>query len=670
MKKIFSLILTIFLAWQLNAQSRFDKQTLVNINGDKITVGSFLNAYNKNIKTDSTTSIREYLNLYIDFRLKVIEAEQLKMDTLGSFKKELARYRKELALPYFENRKIMDSLVKQAWQREQYDIRASHILIRLASNAPPADTLKAWNKIMEIRKEILNGMSFASEATKYSEDPSAKDQKEIPGRSRARKGNRGDLGYFSVFNMIYPFENAAYATPKGQISMPIRTIYGYHLLKVTDKRPAMGTAQVEHIFFALPPNSSKSDSLKQLRQINAVYQKIKSGMSFEEAARKFSEDKGSSIAGGKLPPFTSNRIVPEFVQAVDTLKPGEVSEPFQTIYGFHIIKLLNRKKPGSFKDEEDQIRQKITTGKRHDIARKELIKELSDQYHTKILEKNKEFIINLLNQTPKLPNNLISKEDSSRILFELGNKELVSYNCGEFVWFVRNKKQHQKGNNTELNTEMLFTKFLDDKILSYYNDHLEQEFPEFKSLMQEYHDGILLFNLTSKKVWNKAPSDTLGLKKYFTEHRNKYIQNAGVKAIIFTAPKYLDTSMQQLIKSYPDGRLLKQAMNTGKIKNSDEIKIISDVFHKGDNKIIDNVNWNKGWSVAKPDQKNVNFVYISEVLTKRPKTYNEALGQVIADYQDVLQNEWVKNLRNKYTVQINEKALEKLIRKYRRSNSK
>ncbi|MBN2614603.1 MAG: peptidylprolyl isomerase [Bacteroidales bacterium] len=670
MRKAYLLIVLSICAFQLQAQSSFNHKTVAEINGKKISVGSLLNAYEKNEKADSTTSLPQYLELYINYKLKVMEAEALKMDTLRSFKKELSRYRKQLERPYFENRKVLDSLVKQAWEREQYDVRVSHILIRVAPDAPAKDTLDAWNRIMKIRNEILNGVSFAKAAEKYSEDPSAKDQKGIPGKSRPRRGNHGDLGYFSVFSMVYPFENAAYETPVGQISMPVRTKYGYHLIKVTDKRPAMGIAQVEHIFVALPPGSSKADSLAKAKKIQTIDQKIESGLSFEQAARQFSEDKGSSFVGGKLPAFSSNRIVPEFVQAVDTLKTGEISKPFQTIYGFHIIKLLNRKKPGSFKEEEDQIRQKIASSDRKEIARQVLIKELTKQYRVRIYQKSKQHIFSLINNNPILPYNLMDKTDSAAILVKMGTKYPETYNAGDFVWFVRSYQQKLKKPAKKIDLEKLFQNFLKQKILSYHIAHLEQENPEFKALMQEYHDGILLFNLTNIKVWDKAASDTAGLKSYFAQNRMNYMQRPGVQAIQFEVPVQMESNMKELTAQYPEGRLLKQAIQTGKIKNSNKIKIISDVYHRGDNPVLDHLEWKTGWQSTKLNNNVVDFVYISTVLKNRPKSYHEALGQVISDYQDVLEKQWVKELRQKYPVHINKEVMKRVIKKYNKKNRK
>jgi len=321
------------------------------------------------------------------------------MDTAASFIKELKGYRKQLARPYFVDERMTDSMVKEAYNRMKYDVRVSHILIRVSPDAAPADTLKAWNKINKIRLEIISGLNFGVAAAKYSEDPSARDQKAIPGKQRGHRGNRGDLGYFTVFNMVYPFETVAYTTPVDSISKPVRTRYGYHLIKVTDRRPAMGVAKVEHIFVALKPGFTPADSVVKAKKIQNIYAKIKGGMSFEEAAKKYSEDRGSANRGGKLPRFSSGRIVPQFVEQVDKLKPGGISMPFQTIYGFHIIKLLSRKPPGSFDEEQSGIEEQVARGQRAEKSKEAVLAKIKKDNDLRIYQDAKAAIIHAVDSS-------------------------------------------------------------------------------------------------------------------------------------------------------------------------------------------------------------------------------------------------------------------------------
>ncbi len=362
---LLTLLTFTFINSNLTTAQITDNRVLLNIAGDNITAGEFMYVFNKNnLNRDehNADALKEYLDLYINFRLKVKQAEELGMDTVQSFRKELEGYRKQLAQPYFIDTLVSKQLLREAYERKLWDVRVSHILVRVDKNAAPQDTLKAYRKAMAIYDRLANGENFGKVATEMSEDPSARDTEASQYRP-ARKGNLGDLGYFTVFDMVYPFETGAYNTPVGTFSKPVRTDYGYHIIMVTDKQPALGQVQVEHIFVALPPNANATDSLQKKMKIDAANEKIQAGAVFEDVVKEFSEDKGSAGNGGKLPWFGSNRMVPEFIIATRNLKDsGSVSAPFISPYGYHIIKLVGRKPVGTF--EQEEVRPQNTAGKR------------------------------------------------------------------------------------------------------------------------------------------------------------------------------------------------------------------------------------------------------------------------------------------------------------------
>lgn len=671
MRKTLFLATLVLTSSLLFGQKNILKKELLNIDGQKVTAGEFLKMYKKNGAGGAdTSSLADYLQLYINFRLKVLDAENRKMDTLPSFKKELERYRKQLARPYFTDEKVTDSLIKQAYQRMQYDIRASHILVRVAPDAAPADTLKAWNKINRIREEIIHGMDFGKAAVKYSEDPSARDTKGIPGRQRARRGNHGDLGFFTVFNMVYPFEEAAYNTPVDSVSKPVRTRFGYHLIKVTDKRPAMGVAEVEHIFVALKPGYTKADSLAKAEKIRNIYKKIKEGMPFEEAAKKYSEDRGSSGNGGRLPRFTSGRIVPQFVEQIDQLKPGEISKPFQTIYGFHIIKLLDRKRPGSFAKEEPVIKERLARDQRAQKSREAVLSKIKKDNDLRIYQDAKKAVFNAIDtsvlagkfRADSLPGNW------NHALMELGKTHPQVWVQKDFARYV---EQHQHGKTYRDKSVMLdnlFKQFVNHNCLSYENKHLEDFYPDFKALMQEYHDGILLFNLMDKMVWSKAIKDTVGLENYFNAHQQKYRHGKEADAIIFSCPKKALPKLDSLLQSYPDKGKLAQDILRQKIRIAG-VTADSGLFQKGDNRLLDSIPWKPGASrpVFSEVENKASVVFIKKVLPPGLMTFDQARGLVASDYQDVLEKQWVQQLRKQYPVKVNQKVLQKLI-KYQKNN--
>jgi peptidyl-prolyl cis-trans isomerase SurA len=656
-------------------QKNILKKELLNIDGQKITAGKFLKIYEKNgTEGQDTTSLKDYLQLYINFRLKVLEAENQKMDTMPAFRRELKSYRKQLARPYFTDERVTDSLVKQAYQRLQYDIRASHILIRVSPNASPADTLKAWNKINRIREEILHGMDFSKAADKYSQDPSARDQKAIPGRQRGRRGNHGDLGYFSVFNMVYPFEEKAYNTPVDSVSKPVRTRFGYHLIKVTDKKPAMGVAEVEHIYVALPPGSTQKDSLAKAQKIQNIYQKIKAGMPFEEAAKKYSEDRGSAGRGGRLPRFTSGRIVPQFVEQIDKLQPGQISKPFQTIYGFHIIKLINRKRPGTFAQEESKLKEKTERDQRAEKSKEAVLAKIKKTNNLRIYQDAKKAVFQAIDSSTLLQGKF--RTDSvpgkwNNALMELGKTHPKVWVQKDFLAYVEKHQHGKKYHNKSVMLNRLFRQFTDDNCLQYENDHLEDFYPDFKALMQEYHDGILLFNLMDKMVWTKAMQDTVGLKKYFQAHRQKYRHGTEAEAVIFSSPKSKLPQLDSLLKRYPDKIKLYDDLHSGKIKLP-WLSADSGTFQKGDNQLLSRISWKEGLSEPVPSdvENKVSVIFIKKIIPPGEMSFEQARGLVVSDYQDVLEKTWVQQLRKKYPVRVNEKVLKKLQNYYDKQRTK
>ncbi len=671
--KLLFLILLSFAFIQANAQKSLMKKELINIGGEKVTAGEFMKVYEKNnkpVEGEEKTSLKDYLDLYINFKLKVREAEDLKMDTVKSFIHELSGYRKQLAKPYFNDKNVNEALLKEAYNRMLKDVRASHILIMVSPNATPEDTLSAYNKIVKIRKEIMAGKNFGDAAVEYSDDPSAKGQKEIPGKQRYRKGNRGDLGYFTVFNMVYPFENAAYNTPVGQVSQPIRTKYGYHLVKVTDKREAMGKAEVAHIFVALRSNATPEDSIRKTKKINKIYNKIQNGMSFEEAVKKYSEDKGSAKNDGKLPKFTSNRVVPEFVVAIDNLDSGQISAPVRTSYGWHIIKLLNREKPGSFKQEKQWLKNRLNKDARSHKSKEAVIARIKKNNHLKIFVNAKNEILAAIDssvlQRKFKADNLASM---NKPILKLGKKHIFKNNKNalfiatqyDFAKYVQAKQRQQKNIDKTVYLNKLFNQFVNSKCIAYEDKHLYENYPDFADLMKEYHDGILLFDLTDKKVWTKAVKDSVGLQRFFNKHRNNYMWKERVDATIYTIKNKKDVKKATtIIAKYDNDGDIAKALNADSIHS---VRIDPGTYEKGDNKYVDQVPWKLG--LSKPLASDVEdltiLVKIKKVIPPTTKKLNEARGLVTADYQNYLEKEWIKKLKKKYPVTVNEKVFKQIL---------
>ncbi len=647
MKKIFYLI--VFIAVTFNSFSQSDDRTLLTVANEKVSVDDFLSIYNKNRQVGEELdpkTLDEYLDLFINFKLKVKEAESLGMDTVTSFIKELSGYRKQLANPYLVDNDAEEKLIKEAYERLKYEIRASHILISVAEDASPSDTLNAYKRAQSIRQEILDGANFSDIARSNSDDPSVKD-------------NSGDLGYFSALYMVYPFESAAYNTPIGEISEIIRTRFGYHFLKVTDKRPSRGEVKTAHIMVKYPSPVGKS-SLKEKtivkQKIDDIYNKIKNeSADFAEMAKQYSDDKNNSSKGGVLPWFGSNKMVTSYEDAAFSLNNlGDISVPIETPYGWHIIKLIDRKGLGSFEDEKSYIQSKVEKDSRSQVKRTSLVNKLKKEYNFSVNISalndmkqlvNKDFIAK--NGNWSLKDNISSLTED---IFSIGSSSFTQYDFAEYMlsYARRMKNKFQPS----IFVDKAFAKWSEDLIIEYENSNLENKYNDFRLLMQEYRDGILLYELTNEKIWSKAVKDTIGLKTYYLDNKKNYMWDSRVDATVINC---LNESIALKVRK----KIIRGNTNIDEIqtkinKNSSlSMDIKKGLFLRGENNFVDQVPWEQGLSDLIYDNQNVKMVYINEVLPPIEKELTEAKGLITSDYQDFLEKEWLSELKAKYSIIIN-----------------
>ena len=649
----------------LSAQS-YAKKTLITIGDKEISAKEFVDTYEKNnVKTDvvDKKNVEEYLDLYIDFKLKVTEAEELKMDTMPSFVKELRNYRSQLAKPYFSNDDITEELINEAYERMQYDINAAHILIKCDANAVPADTLAAYNKALSIRERILKGEDFGDVAEKYSEDPSARDMDEIPGVRRAYKGNRGELGYFTAFDMVYPFETGAYNTAVGEISMPVRSNFGYHIIKVNSKTPALGLIRAAHIFLVSDPNDpSKTDSLLQIKANNIYKEVVNDKSNWSEYVVRYSEDNGTKANNGVLSTFRVNQIVPEFITVVKSLELDEIGAPVKTNFGYHIVRLLGTTPPQAFEVEKNRIQEKVERDMRgqlsEEIAMKRIMKDNGFKENTKVKDA---FIASVDSTILEAKYQVASDVNTDQVVFKIGNQ---SYKLQDFVdYIVANQKRQGFKTSTAYAYE-LYNDFVKSQVFEYEDSQLENKYPEFKNLVQEYHDGILLFSLMEEQVWNKAVLDTVGLQEYYEKNKHLYMWKDRVKAIVVTCTDKDDVEeiKQKLVESV-DADALRAYLKGNNIPATLRFAF----YQKGDNVNIDATEWTEG-AIAEFDSSVDNttqIIKIVEVRPSEPKTFKEAKGLVTSGYQNELEKQWLQQLRDKYPVQLNQKVLKKINKNYK-----
>lgn len=659
---IFSAVLGFtLLSTGVRAQENLGNKVLLQIGDDKVTVDEFMAVYQKNNVEGEVLdkkSIEDYLQLFINFKLKVKEAEALGLDTVKSFINELKGYRDQLAKPYFVDEEVNKELLQEAYRRMKEDLRVSHILIRVDKYATPQDTLEAYNKIMEIRKRIVdNGEDFNDVAEEVSEDPSARD---MPARGfqPPRKGNRGDIGYFTVFDMVLPFEDGAYALKEGEVSMPVRTQFGYHLIKLESEKPALGKVQVAHFFLKMPDNATAEDSARLEARIDSVYRALQAGADWDETVKELSNDKSSANNGGKLPWFGSNRMVPAFIDGIRSIPDtGMISKPVLTSYGWHIIKLLDTKPIGTFEEEKADLKQSLAKDERSDKSKESIIRKIKKEAGYKKMDKALADFYTAVDSTVyKRKWELSKAEGLNKTIFTLGDE---SYNQQEFAEFLEKHQSINSKESIETFVNQTFNKFVDEKVIEYEDARLEDKYPEFKALVKEYRDGILLFELTDQMVWSKAIKDTTGLKKFYEAHKDDYMWGNRIDATMVSSSTPADVEKgRDLVESGMDPDQLTSVMVNE--KNLD-VKVKEKKFAKGENEFVDQIKWKKGISqVVYGDNGDAAFFIVHEKVGPEPKTLSEARGLITADYQNYLEKEWIKELRKKYTVKVNEDVLSEL----------
>ncbi len=634
-------------------------EVLMTISGKDVTVGEFMTIYQKNNMANHAIdqgALNEYLDLFINFKLKVREAEDLGLDTVTSFKTELAGYREQLAKPYFIDETTIDNLIKEAFDRSKQDIRASHIFVRVTPDALPEDTLAAWKKVMGIRQRIVNGESFESLAFELSDDPSARDR-EANAQHPFTKGNNGDLGYFTVFDMVYPFETAAYETMETQVSQPVRSEYGYHLIKVTKKQPAMGKVTVAHLYKTIPKDATAEDSLRVHQKIDSIYTLLKNGAKWDSLVKAFSDDKGSAARGGKLAKFGVNRMVPEFIEAIYQLEtPGDYSKPILTSYGWHIIRLEDRDRVMPFNEVKGELKQKVIKDSRSQLGREIVTQKIIDEYGLEEYQTAREEFYPVVTDSIFFGKwNVDLASALNKPLFKIGVQVTTQQEFATYL-AAKQKRGDKKSVKAYVNTQ--YHDFLQEKLLMVENQNLEQKYPEFKALMSEYRDGILLFDLTDNNVWSKAVKDTTGLKNFFDNNKSNYMWGPRIDATIYTVmnPDAAVTVRNFLSTGLPDDDILKEI-------NHDTLKILtiqSGKFSKNDNPALDKIAWEKGISENVKTDNGVVFINIREVIQPQQKELNEARGLITADYQNFLETQWIKDLKKKYPVVVHKEVYAKI----------
>lgn len=705
-----------------------ENSVLFSLAGRETGTDEFEYVYRKNsFASDgaySAEDVHNYLELFINFKLKVEEARHRGYDTSQSFRTEFESYRNQLARPYLAETQAVERMVSEAYERMKSEIRASHILLRVPESVLPADTMEVYLRIDEIRQRALGGENFDDLASRYSEDPSA-------------RINHGDLGYFTAFQMVYPFETAAYTTSPGHISEIVRTQFGYHILKVTDRIPNRGKVRVAHIMI----RDKQGEELEARNRIFEIFDQIEGGADWNEICRMYSEDYRTRDEGGELPPFSAGQIDPDFSAAAFQLNvPGEISDPFRTQYGWHVVRLIGVQALEPFDQIADDLRNRVSRDGRAGLGRKQSLERLKQTLEFAEMESG-----TALSAGSSTPSALYDESHSGDTLFLIHSRP---YTTGNFVSYCRDKLRDRVEPAGGWDYAALYREFVESCLFETELDLLEADNRDYRMLVNEYFEGLLLFEIMDKEVWSKAATDSAGLVMFFEQHRDRYLWEERALATLFTATSASmiekvkmhyspgsgavlaswtidgsdagsfipadsiecglqtfeksrivirgDTKKESVEQFY--SQMLEKGIDAERIvldqvDTSDEKTILlwlspvpadlksflsrdsdshlvidSGYFERGDASLPDHMPWEPG----QYDYESGNRYYwivVHQIVPPEAKDLDSIRGTVISDYQDALEQNWIAGLRTRYPVRVYEDVLQQLVKKFETERS-
>ena len=590
-----ALMALIALPQMAEAKSAPKDPVLMTVAGKPVLRSEFEYFYDKNSQQDAdeAKSFDDYVELFVNYKLKVAEAYSQGVDTTAAYIKELAGYRKQLAEPYLMVKDWEQTLLEQYHERRPYEVHAQHLLLTCDENTSQHDVDSIHQVILGLQQEVQQGADFAELARQYSQDPSAKQ-------------NGGDLGYFGVLQMVYPFEQAAFETPVGETSV-VRSRFGWHLIQVLDRRESEGEVIVAHIMKNIPRGPQAEGAPDPKQQIDSIYSEIQKGVSFEEICAQTSDDKYTAKNGGAYPWVNrASRFPKEWLDVAYSLQNvGDISEPFATQFGWHIMKLVDRRKLAPREEGTDA--------------------KLIAQF-----QKDKDRM----------------KEGETRFI-QLCRQELA-----------QDKKLKKVAAN-----------WSDEEVLAWADSQLEQKYPDFRNIYREYHDGLMLFEVSSKAVWDKAAQDTVGLTRYFEAHRPDFkFEQPRFKGAFIECED--NDSVYDALKNIYDGNdplaaadivrqtVLKDTLLTPNPK-SPRFHIVNGLFKPGDNAAVDVEQLHVPGAKFMPKSKMPRYMMYGRTITE-PETMEDVRGAVVSEYQNELERIWVDELKQKFEVKINQKELDKL----------
>lgn len=733
-----------------------ETQPLLEIGNEKFSLDDYQDHYNKNkFASDSTRTLspEEYLPLYTDLKIKVMQAKEDGKDTTLDYREEIASYREQLAKNHLVDKALVEKLTNEAYNRLKQEVRASHILVGVSEDASPADTLEAYRAAVALRGRLEEGTDFGDMAARFSKDPAA-------------KTTQGDLGYFTAFQTLYPIETAAYTLPVGKVSQPVRTKAGYHLIKVTDRRNNRGMVQIAHIMVKVGSTATSAQKESAKARIDEAYSRLQNGEEWGLVTSNFSDDKESRKNGGLLAMFGTGQMVPEIEEAAFALpRVNAYSKPLLTMYGWHIIKLVEKRGIETFNNMAPALRKKVVTDSRGKVIEQANAKRLREKYKVEELEDQWKLVAPLGDSTLRTGKwdyqRAVSADWSGIILFRI---EQTAYDALSFLNFVKRRQQPRpKDASPAVIFRRFYDEYLTESLADYEKDHLEETNPEFKSLMTEIREGVLLSQMMEEQVWQRSLSDSTGQMNYYQRNKERYnyperalatvvaakdtqILNS-VKKTLLSSPYKLERKSKEILFSAASAEIGNQQLdalndlyiimeknpeyiveiagyrstdepeitsstrvrNIVKYLNARNIPIlriiekdygsfrqsaepernrrvsfqfysqsrkdvekvynaeipgaltIRDGYFLKNDPLFNKVKWQTGEQTV---SDNNTFIWINVAKLEQPrgKTFAEARGSVINDYQKELEKQWLAKLQQKFPVKVNAQELEKIKR--------
>jgi peptidyl-prolyl cis-trans isomerase SurA len=655
MKRNFFLVLLFLGISTLGFSQSKEKNVLMTIDDEPVYIDEFLRVYNKNldmIQDESQKSKETYLELFINYKLKVKEAYDQGLHKNDSFIKELGSYRNQLSQNYLYDQEITEELIEEGYNRLREEVSVSHILIRLTVDSRPNDTLAAWNRIKEIQNKAKSGEDFEALAKKYSEEPKADER-------------GGYLGYFKAFGMVYPFETAAYNTSVGQVSDIIRTQFGYHILKVHDRRVSPEEVTVAHIMIS-SQGGDVSDEVA-LSRLNEIKMRLDQGEDFGDLARQFSEDPGTSRNGGKLNRFGSGRLnAPNFEEASFALKnPGDISEPVKTDFGWHIIQLIERHPIESLEEMRDELLNRVKTSDRSKVVVKSVNDRIKEKYNFNKINDPLPFFIEFVTDSVLKRKWSYNPEELkvNKPIFSIGNK---TYNYADFAEFIDVKnKRSRMYKEKEVLLEDFYNEFEEFTVSEYFKISLEEDNQEFANLIDEYRNGLLIYDLMQRNIWEPSKTDSIGIEKFFNKNKENYRFNTRVRgSIASSGDADIANQIRKMLIEGVDEEQIKAQLNSDSKIN---VIFTSGTYEMGNSILPKSFKAQKGisdvYNISSSQNTNTAqyiVVNVEEVLPAGNIALESIRGRVISDYQMYLDQKWMEELRSKYNVKVSKKALKKL----------